>query len=277
MLQRATQTLDHYGIEDPRLEAELLLRHLLKLDRARFYADLGQELTAEQIEHLNGLIQRRTRHEPMAYIIGYKEVFGIEFYVDRRVLIPRPETESLVEQTLELANSHPRPCLIADVGTGCGAIAIALASNLPQTKVYATDISAPALEVAAINCQRHGVGDRVFLLQGNLLEPIPELLDLIVANLPYVKNSDIAELSAEIKLFEPLLALAGGADGLKWIRKLLSQAKDKLRPNGAIVVEVGYDQGTAVTDLARGLIPGAEVRIVPDLSGHDRVAIIENS
>ena len=274
MLQRATETLALYGIENPRLEAELLLRHLLKLDRARFYVDLERELTAEQVKHLNSLLQRRNRHEPLAYIIGYKEFFGIEFYVDCRVLIPRPETELLVEQALELANSC-RPCIIADIGTGCGAIAIALALNVPQTKVYATDISAPALEVAAINCQRHGVADSIFPLQGDLLEPIPELLDLIVANLPYVKSSDIAELSAEIQLFEPLLALDGGADGLKWIRKLLSQAGDRLNRDGAILMEIGYDQATAVTNLARELIPGAEIRIVPDLSGHDRVAIIE--
>jgi len=223
------------------------------------------------------LIQRRIRHEPLAYITEHKEFFGIEFYLDPRVVIPRPETELLVEQALELANSRfPRSCIIADIGTGCGAIAIALASNLTQAKVYATDISAPALEVAAINCQRHGVTDQVQLLRGDLLDPIPEPVHLVVANLPYVRDSEIAELSAESRLFEPMIGLAGGEDGLQWIRKLLLQAGGKINPDGAILIEIGYDQGTAVASLARGVSPEAAVRIVPDLSGHDRVAIIED-
>ncbi len=223
------------------------------------------------------MIQRRIHHEPIAYITEHKEFFGIEFYLDPRVVIPRPETELLVEQALELANSRfPRPCIIADIGTGCGAIAIALASNLTQAKVYATDISAPALEVAAINCQRHGVTDQVQLLRGDLLDPIPEPVHLVVANLPYVRDSEIAELSAESRLFEPMIGLAGGEDGLEWIRKLLFQAVGKISPDGAILIEIGYNQGVAVASLARGVFPEAAMRIVPDLSGHDRVAIIED-
>lgn len=181
-----------------------------------------------------------------------------------------------MEQALELANSRfPRFCIIADIGTGCGAIAIALASNLSQAKVYATDISAPALEVAAINCQRHGVTDQVQLLRGDLLDPIPEPVHLVVANLPYVRDSEIAELSAESRLFEPMIGLAGGEDGLQWIRKLLFQAGDKMSPDGAILMEIGYDQGVAVTSLARGVFPAAVISIVPDLCGHDRVVVVE--
>jgi release factor glutamine methyltransferase len=222
------------------------------------------------------LIQRRIRHEPIAYITGHREFFGIEFYLDPRVAIPRPETELLVEQALELANSRfPRSCIIADIGTGCGAIAIALASNLTQAKVYATDISAPALEVAAMNCQRHSLTGQVQLLQGDLLDPIPEPVHLVVANLPYVRDSEIAELSAESRLFEPMIALAGGDDGLKWIRKLLSQAGAKINRDGAILIEIGYDQGLAVTSLAREAFPGAVIRIIPDLDGHDRVVLLE--
>ena len=222
------------------------------------------------------MIQRRICHEPIAYITRHKEFFGIEFYVDPRVIIPRPETELLVEQALELANSRfPRSCIIADIGTGCGAIAIALASNLTQAKVYATDISAPALEVAAINCQRHGVTDQVQLLRGDLLDPIPEPVHLVVANLPYVRDAEIAELSAESRLFEPMIGLAGGEDGLEWIRKLLFQAGGKVSRDGAILMEIGYNQVVAVASLARGVFPEAAMRIVPDLSGHDRVVVLE--
>ena len=258
------------------MEAELLLRHLWQWDKADFYVNLNAELAPEQIQTLNSLIQRRIRHEPIAYITGRKEFFGIEFYVDPRVIIPRPETELLVEQALELANRRfPRSCISADIGTGCGAIAIALASNLTQAKVYATDISAPALEVAAVNCQRHGVTGQVQLLQGDLLDPIPEPVHLVVANLPYVRDSEIAELSAESRLFEPMIALAGGEDGLEWIRKLLSQAGDKMSQDGAILIEIGCDQGVTVASLATEVFPKAAIRIVPDLSGHDRVVVVE--
>ena len=254
----------------------MLLRHLWQWDKTQFYVNLNREVAPEQIQTLNSLIQRRIRHEPIAYITEHKEFFGIEFYLDSRVIIPRPETELLVEQALKLASSRfPRSCIIADIGTGCGAIAIALASNLIQARVYATDISAPALEVAAINCHRHSVTGQVQLLQGDLLDPVPEPVHLVVANLPYVRDSEIAELSAESRLFEPMIALAGGEDGLEWIRKLLSQAGGKISPDGAILIEIGYDQGLAVVSLAREAFPEAVIRIVPDLSGHDRVVIVD--
>jgi release factor glutamine methyltransferase len=237
---------------------------------------LEREISPEQIKALATLIQRRTHHEPLAYIIGEKEFFGLDFHVDYRVLIPRPETELLVEQALEIINNRfAHSSVIADIGTGCGAIAIALALNLPQAKVYATDISAPALEVAAVNCQRHKVGNKVHLLQGSLLAPISQSVDIIVANLPYVRNSAIAGLSEEIRLFEPLSALAGGDDGLQWLRELLSQATGKLRPWGAILIEIGQDQGNIISSWAKEISPKAEVKLVPDLRGIERVAIIE--
>jgi release factor glutamine methyltransferase len=222
------------------------------------------------------LIRRRLHHEPIAYITGVKEFFGIEFYVDYRVLIPRPETELLVEQALKMANSRfPTSCTIADVGTGCGAIAIALALNLPQAEVYATDISARALEVVAINCHRHKVNGRVHLRRGNLLNPIPKPMNLIVANLPYIRDSDIAKLAAETRLFEPTLALAGGEDGLRWIKELLSQVKSRLCPRGAILLEIAPGQGSEIAALARETFTKARIRVLPDLNGQERVLIIE--
>lgn len=248
----------------------------MQRDKIQLYLELERELSPEQVEALESLLQRRSRHEPLAYILGHREFFSIEFYVDQRVLIPRPETELLVEQAIDLANRHfPQSCLIGDIGTGCGAIAIALAASLPQAVVYATDISAPALEVAAINCQQHNVTDRVHLLQGDLLDPIAEPVDIIVANLPYVKSSEIAELDAEIRLFEPMIALAGGDDGLEWIRKLISQAEGKLRGKGAIIIEISPGQAAAAVDWARSCLPQTKLRIAKDLSGLDRALIIE--
>ncbi|PIU55255.1 MAG: peptide chain release factor N(5)-glutamine methyltransferase, partial [Chloroflexi bacterium CG07_land_8_20_14_0_80_51_10] len=199
------------GIEEAHLEAELLLRYVLGIGRAELHIRLEDTLSSKQAQELNQLIQRRLSHEPTAYITGHKEFFGLNFYVSYSTLIPRPETEMLVEKALELA-SNCSSMTIADVGTGCGAIAIALAVHLAQAEVYAIDISAPALEVAALNSERHDVASRVHLLQGNLLQSLTDSVDLILANLPYVSDQGMRRLSDEIRLFEPKLALSGGPD-----------------------------------------------------------------
>ena len=214
------------------------------------------------------LIKRRLGGEPTAYITGHREFYGLDFYVDRRVLIPRPESELLVEKTLCLAQNHP-VSTIADIGTGCGAIAISLALNLPQAKIYATDISAPALKVARVNCQRHGVADRVCLLAGDMLDPLPESVDLIIANLPYVRVLEVSQMG--LANFEPQLALSGGWDGLEKICRLCREVNDKLRPEGYLLLEIGQGQSGAVTGFLRSLFPSAKIDIAPDLSGIDRV------
>ena len=245
------------------------------MDRAGLYTTSRQELLPGQAVAFSELIQRRISHEPTAYITGQKEFFGIDFYVSPDTLIPRPDTELLVEKAIELVNNRfPRSCLIADIGTGCGAIAIALALNLPKAKIYATEISAAALEVAESNCRKHQVSDRVRLLQGDLLEPLPERVQLIVANLPYISEAELPKLPPEISLFEPQLALAGGTDGLTQIKRLLSQAGSKLLSSGAVLLEIGYDQGPVVKDLARKYFPSAEVSIATDLNGLERVVTI---
>jgi release factor glutamine methyltransferase len=211
-------------------------------------------------------------HEPTAYITGHKEFFGIDFRISPGTLIPRPETELLVEKAIELANAaFPQSCLIADIGTGCGAIAIAIALHLPEVKIYASDISAAALEVARSNCRYHGVRDRITLLHGDLLEPLPEPVHLIVANLPYIRESELPTLPPEISMFEPQIALAGGRDGLKQIERLLSQAGTKLLPQGAIMLEIGYEQGQTASELAKQYIPDARVNVITDLAGLDRL------
>lgn len=183
-----------------------------------------------------------------------------------------------MEKAIGLANaSFPQSCLIADIGTGCGAIAIALALHLPQARIYATDISASALEIARGNCRQHGVSERVTLLHGDLLGPLPEPVHLIVANLPYISESELPTLPPEISMFEPQIALAGGIDGLRQIERLLFQAGSKLQSGGAVLLEVGYDQGQTVKDLAKKCLPTAKVSVVTDLAGLDRVVSISST
>jgi release factor glutamine methyltransferase len=188
------------------------------------------------------------------------------------VLIPRPETELLVEKAIEISQ---RRAVVADVGTGSGAIAVSLAVHLPQALVYATDASRGALEVAARNCRRHCVEDRVHLLQGHLLEPLPEPVDLITANLPYVSQAELAQLPPDIRLYEPREALDGGPDGLDHIRRLLAQAGEHLKPRGVVLLEIGATQGEAVIALAKRHFPAARVEIAKDYAGLDRVVIVE--
>jgi len=265
-LTRAREILAANNIEDAPLECELLLRHSLKISRVQLYLDLDHELSPKQEETFWGLIERRLNGEPSAYITGHREFYGLDFYVDPHVLIPRPETELLVEKALYLAqNDHVST--IAEIGTGCGAIAISLALKLPEAKIYATDISAPALKVALFNCQKHEVVNRICLLHGDMLDPLPEPVDLIITNLPYVRELELPNLAN----FEPLLALDGGSDGLEKIRQLCRQVKDKLRPKGCLLLEIGQGQKRAVTTFLRSLFPSSKIEAAPDLSGIDRV------
>ncbi len=265
-LNSAREILVANKVEDAPLESKLLLRHALKISQIQLYQDLNLELNPEQEKTLWNLVKRRANGEPTAYITRHREFYGFDFYVAPNVLIPRPESELLVEKTLTLAQNRPIST-IAEIGTGCGAITISLALNLPQTKIYATDISPAALKVALFNCQKYGVSNRIYLLQGDMLDPLPEPVDLIIANLPYVKELELPRLTS----FEPRLALNGGADGLEKIRQLCCQVSYKLRPDGSLLLEIGQGQGRAVTTLLRSLFPPAKIEIAPDLSGIERV------
>lgn len=275
-LYQASKALASAGIEDARLEAELLLMHILYIDRARLYVRLNDQLSSSHTAALSRALKRRLRHEPLAYILGHREFYGRDFLVGPGVLIPRPETELLVEKALALVEGQfaRRNAIIADIGTGCGAIAVSLALLLPEARIYATDISPGALDTARLNCEKHGVQERVRLLQGNLLEPLPEATDIIVANLPYIRDEEVGQLSPEIRLFEPLAALAGGKDGLDVIRQLLAQAGGKMRLGGVILLEIGYGQAEAAVSLAKSFFPKAVVELAKDLAGIDRVVTI---
>jgi release factor glutamine methyltransferase len=274
-LHEAVTSLSFHGIDEVRLESELLLMHVLRVSRSHLYANLEQELSSDTLEQFWRLVERRCSHEPTAYILGHCQFFGIDFYVDSRALIPRPESEILVEEALKFVERYSlrrgSPCLIAEVGTGSGAIAVALALHLPQTCIYAMDISALALEVAAINCQRYEVGEQVRLLLGDMLEPLPEPVDLVVANLPYIENGEIMKLCPEIWKFEPWIALDGGEGGLGKVCRLLPQSVGKLRPGGSVLLELGQGQMQKAASLVRRYFPGASIEVLPDLMGIDRV------
>jgi release factor glutamine methyltransferase len=267
-LARARRIMADNSIEDPSLEGELLLRHVLGIDRTQLYLELERDFNPTSEEILSRLIERRLQGEPSFYIIGHREFYGIDFYVNHDVLIPRPESELLVEKALMLARNNSIST-IADIGTGCGAIAISLALNLPGVKIYATDISAKALEVAGTNCRKHGVAGRICFLQGDMLEPLPGPVDLIIANLPYVRESDLPGIGP--LSFEPALALNGGPDGVTEIEKLCHQVGEKLRRGGVMFLEIGQGQAGTVTGILRRIFPSARIDVSRDFAGFERV------
>jgi len=270
--------LAEHGIPEPLLDAELLLAYVLQTTRSQLLAWLPEACPASAKESFWPLLERRCRREPLAYILGHWEFYGLDLVVDSRVFIPRPETELLVEKALEMArllDDGDREAKVADVGTGSGAIAIALATHLPRAQVYATDTSADALTVAAENCRRHRVTERVILLQGDGLTPIPCPVDLILANLPYVAEAEWETLQPEIKFYEPRSALIAGPDGLEAIRRLLAQAPAHLLPGGAMLLEIGSSQGEAVQSLAREHFPRATIQLALDYADLDRLVIIK--
>lgn len=257
--------------ESARLDAEVLLRHLLGCDRAYVLTHMQDVLNAEGVVRFYALVDRRLAGEPIQYITGETEFYGLPFRVTRDVLIPRPETEHLVEKVLELAAGKAAPRIV-DVGTGSGAIAVALAAKLAHASVTAIDISAAALKVAIENAARNEVGGRLRFLEGDLLGPVAgEQFDFVVSNPPYVPQCDRASLSVEVRDFEPSLALFAGEDGLTVYRRLIPAAHAVLVSGGWLALEIGYGQQDAI----RTLLVGAgfiEIGFTNDLQGIPRVA-----
>ncbi len=266
-IEEGTQQLRVSGSPSARLDAELLLAHTLGLRRVDLYIQGERPLADGEEASYRVLLERRMRKEPVSYLLGRKEFFGLTLLVDRRVLVPRPETEVLVERALKWAQGKDI-LRVADIGTGSGAIAIALALRLPQAHVYAVDISAEALAVARKNVARHEAENRVELLLGDLCTPLPEPVDLLAANLPYTVWE---ELPMGITAYEPRLALDGGTEGLDVYRRLLPRLPECLRPGGAAFLEIGDGQQEGVLALVREHLEQAEVRVWPDYSGIPRV------
>jgi|YNPNPStandDraft_1061719.scaffolds.fasta_scaffold78401_2 release factor glutamine methyltransferase len=251
--------------DTPRLEAELLLSSVIGLSRASLLAHPDQLLTLPHRTAYLSLLHSRASGYPLPYLIQHVEFYGLEFAVTSDVLIPRPETETLVDLARQF-----QPRRIVDVGTGSGCIAVALAVHLPQARVFATDISASALRVAAANAHRHGVRERVHLVCADLVTPFAGPVDLVVSNPPYVAGQEWLSLPVSV-WHEPRLALDGGADGLEVVRRLLVAAPRILRPGGTLLVEIGAAQGQAATALARALVAGSRVVVHPDMAGRDRI------
>ena len=275
-LRRGTRLIHSTGSDEARLEAELLLMHALKTDRVHLYERLQDELPARAGGYYQRLLDRRATHEPTPYIIGHKEFFGLEFEVTRSALIPRPETEMLIELTIDFARDRytDERFTAVDAGTGSGVIAIAIASQLPNARVVATDVSKRAMALARRNAERHDLAARIEFVDGDTLLPVEGRADIVAANLPYVTTEDWLATPPEIREWEPRRALDAGDDGLRCLRRLFRQAPEKLARNGALFAEIGDRQGAAVRLLAQEAFPEAKIEVQPDLAGRDRVICV---
>jgi release factor glutamine methyltransferase len=268
--------LNQSDIEDSLLEARILLGHVLCMSPEELFTRPDYKLSNEQMDMVDTLVQRRLNREPSSYIVRYKEFFGTRFHVDHRVLIPRPETEIIVEQAISfinkrIAESPDEQIILADIGTGSGAIAISIILRCPQIKCYAVDISDNALEVAKQNAIDRNVQDRIIFLKGNLLEPLPESVDILCANPPYIRSSDIADLHPEITAYEPVIALDGGQNGTQYIEQLIQQSKYYLRARGCAMIEIGEGQDVFVATLIRKLYKDAYFQFISDPNGINRM------
>ncbi len=277
----ATTTLKVHQIPSPRLDAEILLSALFKKNREHLFTYPNQGLTSDQNKKYKILIRRRAHLEPLAYLTGHKEFYGLDFYVNKNVLVPRPETELIIEEVLNQVSSK-EPYEIIDVGTGSGCIAITLAKLLPKIKIYATDIRRAALKIARKNVQNHKVSKRIKFLQGDLLTPIPKKFwqsqkeKIIIANLPYL-NQQLLTSSPSIG-YEPKVALSGGKDGLEVYREFIDQLKLRIADYGlraAVLVEINPGQTKEIKKIIQEKFPKSKIQIKKDLSGLNRIVIFK--
>lgn len=272
VLTWASGHFEQKGVDAPRLTAEMLLAHVLSCDRVRLYVDLDRPLDRAELARLRSSIERRLGREPTQYVTGRQHFYGRVFAVDARVLIPRPETELVVEAVLRTVPKD-RAARLLDLCTGSGCIAVTLAAERPQAMVWGTDLSSAACEVARANAEALGVASRVTILEGDLFEPLgaAESFDAIATNPPYVARAQIPGLSAEVRR-EPMIALDGGDDGLQVIRRILGSARSRLRSGGWLAMEIAEEQGPAVRDLFAGA--GFEdIGVEKDLARLDRLVV----
>ena len=273
---RSRRRLERADIPDADIEAQVLLRNTLGIDRVTFYASPNRELSHEDAEAFERTVGRRIGGEPLSYITGHREFYGLDFVVTPDVLVPRQETEFLVEAVLGYARSRgedEREPTIADIGTGSGAIAVALARHLPNAVVYATDVSREALRVAEENVRRHGLAGRVHLRHGDLFEALAGPVDVVASNPPYLSDDEVAELPPDVQR-EPTLALAAGVDGLDVLRRLILGAREYVKPGGLLAFEIDPRRLEAVSGLARQTFVDSNVRVVNDHAGLDRVVTV---
>ena len=256
LLETATDYLTEKEIESARLNAEVLLAYQLHVKRISLYLNFDQPLTEREVSGYRGLIKRRLKHEPLQYITGTQEFWSLGFRVSPHVLIPRPETEILVEQAIMLAGAFDEtPLRLLDLGTGSGAVSVTLAKEIPEALILATDISGKALDLARLNAREHGVSDKIRFLQGNLFEPLTvekSVFHLIASNPPYVCSHEIQGLPPEVERYEPRLALDGGKDGMDFLKQIICQAPGFLKPGGWLLLEMSpYQVEDALSTLAQ--------------------------
>lgn len=284
LLDWTTGYFEDAEIENPRLNAEVLLGNVLGLERIMLYARFDRQLDPQQRSEFRELVRKRAEHCPLQYLLGEIEFYERDFKVTPAVLIPRPETELVVDKCLEKLPDEDEAYRIADVGTGSGVIAVTLAVERSSAQVIATDFSAEALEVAAENARRHGVKDRVGLFQGDLTDPVKEALEkagkklhLLVSNPPYIPSDQVEELAPEVRDHEPRRALDGGQDGLDYVRKLVENAGSLLEGGGWLVLELSEGQADSVRDLLQSedAFCGAEIETETDGTGCERVLAVE--
>lgn len=278
LLNWVTEYLSNKGVDSPRLSAELLLCHVVGLTRIELYTQFGKVVPQQQLDRLRDLVKRTGLHEPVAYLTGRTEFYSIELDITSDCLIPRPETEMLVQRAVEFLRARDGVQFVCDLCTGCGCIAVAVAKNFRNARVIATDISAGALEAAARNVAKHRLTERIELLQGDLFEPLVKQLDvnqfdLIVCNPPYVSGSEYEKLAPNVRDYEPKSALLAGTDGLDIYRRLIEKVDAFLKSGAALMLEIGYAQGPAVRELLEQTGAFAEITVERDPNDNDRVVI----
>lgn len=278
LLNWVTEYLKDKGVDSPRLSAELLLSHTLDMARIELYTKYDTVVEHRQLDQLHDLVKRAGQHEPVAYLVGETEFYSLTLKVTPDCMIPRPETELLVQRAIEFLRTRIGEQLVCDLCTGCGCVAVAIAKNHPNARVIATDISEAALGVAAENVAEHQLHDRVDLLCGDLFDPLvlesaADKFDLIVCNPPYVSADEFEALDRNVRDYEPRSALFAGADGLDVYRRIIKDVDQLLKLDAALMLEIGYSHGPAVRELLRQSGTFAEIKIEKDAGDNDRVVI----
>jgi len=278
LLEWTTPFFQRKGVDSPRLAAELLLGHVLSIPRIKLYTDYERELDARQLEAYRDLVRRAAEDEPVAYLTGRAHFFSLEFEVTRDVLIPRPDTETLVENVIQLVRRQPglESPRVLDLCTGSGCIAAAIAHNIKNAVALATDISPAAVALARKNLDRLGLSQRVTVEAGDLFAPLDRMVDrqpfhLLVANPPYIPTGQIPQLDRSVREYEPLSALDGGLDGMAIHRRILTESPSRLLPGAHVFLEIAFDQAVLARRIAAEHPEFSDIRILKDQAGNDRV------
>jgi release factor glutamine methyltransferase len=273
ILDWTTEHFKKHRIDDPHLEAEILLSHALKTERIKLYIDFEKEPDKNGLEIFKSYIARRIKREPAAYITGHKYFMSLDLKVTPDVLIPRPETELLIENAVELSRTFDQNISALDIGTGSGAIAVSLAKFIDNIEVCATDTSKKALDVALENAKKYKVENKIIFFEADLFPSDGRKFDIIISNPPYIRTADIKGLQPEVRDFEPAAALDGGADGLDYYRRIIEMAGNYLNENGFLMLEIGPEQSVPVTGIINEKLKPKKVLVKKDISGLDRAVI----